>query len=126
MFLDDDYAVFENHTTGIGSKLLKRMGYEGKGLGVTGQGLVNPIKVEELPRQVGIWYVRKEVGECTKTTNKPQKTNDEKHSLVPSNSIVERRDVDFASISSSHSIIYVGNVKISITGTNIRLPNRMR
>ena len=47
---DDDFAIFENHTTGIGSKLLKRMGYEGKGLGVNGQGIANPIKVEELPR----------------------------------------------------------------------------
>jgi len=34
MFLDDDFVVFENHTTGIGSKLLKKIGYEGKGLGV--------------------------------------------------------------------------------------------
>ena len=59
MFLDDDFIVFENHTTGIGSKLLERMGYEGKGLGVNGQGIVNPIKVEELPHQVGLGYVKK-------------------------------------------------------------------
>ena len=49
MFPDDDFDMFENHTTGIGSKLLKRMGYEGKGLGINGQGIINPIKVEELP-----------------------------------------------------------------------------
>ncbi len=59
MCRDDDFVVFENHTTGIGSKLLKRMGYEGKGLGINGQGIVNPIKVEELPRQAGLGYVRK-------------------------------------------------------------------
>ena len=59
MFPDDDFAVFENHTKGIGSKQLKRMGYEGKGLGVNGQGIVNPIKVEELPRQAGLGYVGK-------------------------------------------------------------------
>jgi len=64
MFPDNDFAVFENHTTGIGSKLLKRMGYEGKGLGINGQGIVNPIKVEELPCQAGLGYVRKEVWEC--------------------------------------------------------------
>ena len=28
--------------------MLKRMGYEGKGLGINGQGIFNPIKVEEL------------------------------------------------------------------------------
>lgn len=50
MFPDNDFTVFENRTTGIGSKLLKIMGYEGKGLDVNGQGIVNPIKVEELPR----------------------------------------------------------------------------
>ena len=49
MCRDDDFVVFENHTIGIGSKLLKKMGYEGKGLGINGQGIVNPIKVEELP-----------------------------------------------------------------------------
>ena len=45
MFPNDDFAIFENHTTGIGSKLLKGMGNEGKGLGINCQGIVNPIKV---------------------------------------------------------------------------------
>ena len=36
MFPDDDFVFFLNHTIGIGSKLLKRMGYEGKGLDVNG------------------------------------------------------------------------------------------
>lgn len=85
MFHDDDFAIFENHTTGIGSKLLKRMGYEGKGLGINGQGMVNPIKVEELHRQERLWYVRKEVGESTKTDNEPPTTDDEQPSPVLSN-----------------------------------------
>ena len=59
MFPDDDFVVFESHTIGIGSKLLKKMGYEGKGLGINGQGIVNAIKVEELPRQARLGYVRK-------------------------------------------------------------------
>lgn len=66
MFPDNDFVVFENHTIEIGSKLMKRMGYERKLLGINGQGIVNPIKVEELPRQAGLGYVRKEVGECAR------------------------------------------------------------
>lgn len=50
------------------------MGYQGKGLSINGQGIVNPIKVEELPRYAGLGYVRKDVGEFSKTTcEKPTK-----------------------------------------------------
>jgi len=83
MFLDDDFTVFENRTTRISSKLLKKMGYEGKGLGINGQGIVNPIKVEELVRQIGLGYVRKEFGECATTSSKPPTIGDEKPSQVP-------------------------------------------
>jgi len=72
----------KNHTTGIGSKQLKKMGYEEKGLGIKGRGIVNPTKVEELSRQAGLGYVRKEVGECAKTDSKPPTTDDEKPSSV--------------------------------------------
>ena len=83
MLPNDDFTVFENHTTGIGSKLLKKMWYEGIGLGVNGQGIVNPIKVEELPCRRGLGYVRKEVGECAKTTIKPPKIDDDPHQFFP-------------------------------------------
>jgi len=126
MFPDDDFVFFENHTTGIGSKLLNKMGYEGKGLGVNGHGIINPIKVEELPHQTGLGYVRKEVGECTKTTNEPPTIDVEKPSLILSKSKEEVKDVDFLSVLSSHSMIYVGDLEIPITGTNMRLLTRMR
>jgi len=76
MFPDNDFVVFENHTIGIDSKMLKRMGYKGKGLGINGQGIVNPIKVEELPCQVGLGNVRKEVGQCAETVSEPPMMND--------------------------------------------------
>jgi len=126
MFPDDDFAVFENHTIGIGSKLLKRMGYEGKGLGVNGQGMVNPIKVEKLPRQAGLGYVRKEVGECIETVSEPSIMDDEKPSSVLSKSKEKVKDVDFLLVSSSHSMMYFGDLEIPITRTNMRLLTKMR
>ncbi len=126
MWPDDDFAVFENNTTGIGSKLLKRMGYEGKGLGINGQGIVNPMKVEELARQTGLGYVRKEVGECAETASEPPTTDDEKPSSVLSKSTEEVKYVDLLSVSPSHSMISIGHVEIPIIGTNMRLLNRRR
>ena len=66
---DDDFATFEKHTTRIGSNFMKKMEYQEKGLDINGQGIVNLIKVQEFPRYAGIFHVRKEVGECSKTTN---------------------------------------------------------
>jgi hypothetical protein len=34
---------FKEHTYGIGFKLLTNMGYDGKGIGINGQGMTNPI-----------------------------------------------------------------------------------
>jgi hypothetical protein len=44
------FGEFKKHTKGVGLRIQTKMGYEkGKGLGCRGQGIVNPIEVEERP-----------------------------------------------------------------------------
>jgi len=46
---DDDLGDFENHTTGIGSILMKNMGYEGEGLGANGFSIKILGRCTEIP-----------------------------------------------------------------------------
>jgi len=42
------------------------MGYEGGGLDINGQGITNPIMVEEILKYQGLGYGQREFGECSK------------------------------------------------------------
>jgi hypothetical protein len=67
---EDGFGAFEKHTRGIGLKLLTKMGYEGKGLGIQGQGIVNPIEVVDRPRYLGLGYEEVEIGASSKMSSK--------------------------------------------------------
>ena len=44
---DKDFAAWERHSTGFGSKMLQKMGYGGGGLGKNENGIINPVIVEK-------------------------------------------------------------------------------
>jgi len=62
-------GYFEKHTRGIGSKIMFKMGYEGKGLGKHAQGIDEPIIVEKRPKYLGLGY-GESYGESSKATIK--------------------------------------------------------
>ena len=62
---DASFGFFERHTKGIGLNLLRKMGYKRGGIGIDGQGIIQPLEVEGRPRYVGLGYVE---GECSKET----------------------------------------------------------
>jgi len=53
--LTTSFGAFEKHTSGVGSKLLAKWGYEnGSGLGKDGRGMQTPIQVESRPKRLGL------------------------------------------------------------------------
>ncbi|GLJ33080.1 hypothetical protein SUGI_0665700 [Cryptomeria japonica] len=54
--VDNHFGEFEKHTKGIQSKLLCKMGYNGRGLGINSQGIANIIEIEKVPYPIGLGY----------------------------------------------------------------------
>ena len=66
---NNDIGKWEQHTKGIGSKLLKKWGHkEGEGLGSKGDGLAEPIKAVVLPHRLGLGHVSKKQLKKIKST----------------------------------------------------------
>jgi len=53
------------------------MGYDGRGLGVNGKGIISPIKVKERPRYEGLGYGHGEIGECSKIVEAKKSSSDD-------------------------------------------------
>jgi tuftelin-interacting protein 11 len=66
----DGFGAIEKHTRGIGLRLLTKMGYEGKGLGIEVQGIVSPIEVVGRPGYLGLGYGKVENGASFKMGSK--------------------------------------------------------
>ena len=43
----NQFAAWESYSTGFASKMLKKMGYGGKGLGKTEDGIIHPVSIQE-------------------------------------------------------------------------------
>ena len=56
--LERRVGSFKKNMRGIGSKLMIKMGYEGKGLDKHAQGMVEHVSVEERPKNLGLGYVQ--------------------------------------------------------------------
>lgn len=85
----DEIGSWEKHTQGIGSKLLKKMGWKGKGLGKDEQGMVKPIMTMVRGEREGLredeFVGVEEVSKFTPINNLPvdSKDEDETEEFIP-------------------------------------------
>ncbi|KAF7730533.1 hypothetical protein EC973_001914 [Apophysomyces ossiformis] len=52
-----DFAKFNKFTKGFGKKMLEKMGWSlGKGLGASGEGIINPVETKQRPARMGMGF----------------------------------------------------------------------
>ena len=71
------FTTFGQHNRGVGMTPLSKMGYEGGGLGIDGQGITNLIMVQERPKYQGLGYGQREFGEFSKRFEANQSSEDD-------------------------------------------------
>ena len=55
--VDRDFATFEAHGKGFGTRMLEKMGWtKGQGIGKSGHGVVNPLSFEAPPNSMGLGF----------------------------------------------------------------------
>jgi hypothetical protein len=65
----ETFGDFEKHTRGINTKLMRKMDYDGQGLGKECQGNSIPIVAQQRPKHEGLGFIGKEaITSATQTT----------------------------------------------------------
>jgi hypothetical protein len=88
----ETFGDFENHTRGIISKIMRKMGYDGQGIGKEGQGILIPIVSQQRPKHEGLGFSGQEANtSSTQTTF--VKARGTKKEAIPMEEKVARKGV---------------------------------